>query len=173
MLSVLIQEHLETVNQFIEMPEEILSKRPVTGGWTAFECIEHLNIYGRYYLPKVKSGLSSAPDKEDSMYKSGLMGNYFVNIMRPFPHGKKMSTLKKTDPKFQVLDISAVQEFRNQLLELQELIQISGGKDLRSKKIPMSIFPILKLQIGDILQMVIYHNGRHLDQAQRVLSIEK
>ena len=33
---------------------ELLQSRPEENKWSAIECIEHLNMTGRYYLPKIQ-----------------------------------------------------------------------------------------------------------------------
>ena len=41
--------------------------------------------------------------------------------------------------------------------------------DLGKIKIPISIAPFVKIKLGDTLRFIVYHNERHIVQAQNIL----
>jgi uncharacterized protein (DUF2249 family) len=48
-----------------------------------------------------------------------------------------------------------------------ELLEIARSKNLNRIRTSISISKLIKLKLGDTLRVVIYHNGRHLQQALR------
>ncbi len=71
-------------------PHAILLQQPAPGSWSAIQCLEHLNGYGRYYLPAIDEAFRkflaqnrTVPDH----FKSGWLGNYFTQSMAPKPDG--------------------------------------------------------------------------------------
>ena len=51
--------------------------------WSALECLEHLNLYGDFYLVEIEKQILKSTRKAMPMkFKSGLLGNYFANLMK-------------------------------------------------------------------------------------------
>ena len=47
--------------------------------WSILECLEHLNLYGDFYLVEIEKQIIANQGKGTSaVFKSGLLGNYFA-----------------------------------------------------------------------------------------------
>ena len=63
-----LEEQTETfLNQAISewqmlQPAKLL-KQPGENKWSAAQCLEHLNSYGRYYLPAIESAINKAKQR--------------------------------------------------------------------------------------------------------------
>lgn len=104
-------------------------------------------------------------------FKPGLMGNYFVKMIKPKSDGRipsPMKTMKKFVPDLKVNDNT----IRNFLADQQSIInalELSKELDLNKIKIPSAIGSIVTFKLGDAFRFLIGHNQRHIIQAKRVL----
>ena len=74
------------VKTWQNMPLNDFHKKANPESWSAAQCIEHLNMYGRYYIPALRKAIDLAENKgfqPNETYKSGWIGNYFYNLMLP------------------------------------------------------------------------------------------
>lgn len=158
------------VTTFQNLDAPTLLKPSASGGWSIAQCLEHLNSYGDYYLPHIQTRLSNNLHAAPNPYfKSSWLGNYFIKMMLP-GSGKKYPAMKKHMPKKDLDPYKVVATFIHQQELLLSYLEMAKTKDLNAIKIPISIFPFIKLKSGDVFQFIIAHNQRHLEQAKRNLS---
>lgn len=168
-LSNYSQDHLRRAERLQALDFQTLSKRPNTQSWSANDCAQHLNMYFDYYLPEIKRRLESAPKGQAKHFKAGLLGDYFAKSMFPQEELNTMKTLKKTNPLNFESNKNALPNLINNLKEMQALLIKLEKFDLARIKTSISISSLIKLKLGDTLRVVIYHNERHLRQAERAL----
>ncbi|HZI00798.1 MAG TPA: hypothetical protein VEX63_06600, partial [Flavisolibacter sp.] len=60
-----------------------LTLAPEEGKWSATQCLEHLNIYNRYYLPAIEKAMAESPKEKNGWFVPGFLGNYFTRMMMP------------------------------------------------------------------------------------------
>lgn len=160
-----------------DLEEEILNVRPEKNKWSALECVEHLNMVGRYYLPRMEAEINKAilkGSKSQIEFKSGFMGNYMYNAMKPTSDRSiqnKMKTFKSVNPaeKYNMSKLDAeivIKNFKEQQQQYLNLLEKGKQVDLNSVKITSLIGPILKLKIGDVYRFLLGHIERHLIQAE-------
>ncbi|GJM33307.1 MAG: hypothetical protein DHS20C18_23080 [Saprospiraceae bacterium] len=139
--------------------------------WSILECLEHLNLYGDYYLKEIEARIIKAEKAPQATpFKSGLIGNYFVNLIRPKEAGiKKIKALKEMNPMDSKLSTTTLDRFFKQQARLLSLLQSAGKVDLTKVKTGITFTKLIKLRLGDTLRFVVYHNERHLLQAKRVM----
>lgn len=159
--------HQKDLEALSSLSDQELQSKPGPEAWNAIECIEHLNRYGRFYLPEIKKRLQNSSAKPAETFKSGLLGDYFAESMLPKPGFKTMNTFKVMNPLNADLDHSALHEFSDQLKEILELLEMARYKNLNRIRTSISISKLIKLKLGDTFRVVIYHNERHLQQALR------
>ena len=162
--------NLNAVAQFKTLSEQELNWKESAGSWSVLECIEHLNLYGDFYLPEIKRRIAVASTGgNSSKFKSGLLGNYFAESMLPKEKLNKMKTFKDKNPSGSKLERNVLQRFTDQQKEMLDLLNKARKVDLSKVKTAISISRLLKLRLGDTFRVVIYHNQRHIVQAERVL----
>lgn len=151
---------------------ELLLANPARGKWSVAQVLEHLNSYGRYYLPAIeKSLLVNKPNKE--RFTPGWLGNYFTIMMKPGVDGKisnKMSAPKNHRPSTD-LDIKPVMDtFLQQQQQLLDLLEMAKQKDIGAIKTPISISRFVKLKVGDTFRFFVAHEQRHFLQIANVIN---
>jgi len=161
--TIIIQSDLEILADY---STENLNKRASSDSWSALECIAHLNIYGDFYIPEIQKNIATTSFKSPSQFvKGGILGNYFVKMVGPLEHSKKMKTLASTNPIGSNLDFSTLVKFKAQQEEILQLLELAGKIDLNKTKTAISIAKWIKIRLGDAFRVVIYHNQRHMIQA--------
>lgn len=160
-------------DKFANLSDTELNWRPAANKWSILECLQHLNLYGDYYLPAIKENLASTKHITPvTIFKSGTIGNYMANSMKPGPKMKKMKTPADKNPLNSSLDVAVIKNFIGQQNELLDLLEESRLIDIQNTKIPISLTKYLKLRLGDIFRFTVHHNDRHIVQAENVASMQ-
>lgn len=165
-------EHLKTFSA------EQLNYRKSDNSWSMLECIEHLNLYGRFYIPEITKRLeeyaknSFAKKQQNIYFRSGWLGNYFAKSMLPKDKPNKMKTFQSMNPIHSKLEVSVIDEFITQQSELLQLLRKAETADLTKIKTGVSISKWIRLRLGDTLRVVIYHNMRHIEQVRRIINYQ-
>jgi len=174
----LLAELDTSVNEIIKVAEtdfatyssRELNWKPTPEKWSVLECLEHLNIYSRYYNPAMakaiqeKSNLVFVDD-----FKSGWLGDFSVKSVHP-DNTKKQKTLKRLDPTQSELPETVLEDFIKHQQQLREIISKSASVNLNKIKIPAEVAKLMKLRLGDCLRFVVVHEQRHILQAKNVLN---
>ncbi|GAB3299474.1 DinB family protein [Hymenobacter tenuis] len=155
-------------HELCSLPPDAMNFKPAPGSWSVLECIEHLNRYGRYYLPALAKALSRSKLNTASNEEVGFswLGRKSYEMVRP-DNGATHKTLARMNPARSHLTREVLTEFLEQLAELQRLLRAAAGIPLNQKVVPIEFFKLLKLQLGEALLFVVAHCQRHMAQAQR------
>lgn len=171
----LIQDLIErtriNINQaekFKNLPTEKLNWRVAQESWSILECFEHLNLYGDFYIPEIKKRIENKNKLSKENFKSGFFGNYFAKSMLPKERMNKIKTFKNKNPICSKLDKTTIERFISQQEEMLNLLDKSRKIDLNKTKTAISISKLIKLKIGDTFRVVVYHNERHIVQANKI-----
>ena len=171
----LIQSLLEQTRQIINQIEKLktyelqtLTWKENETSWSILECLEHLNLYGDFYLPEMENKIKNSTTKTDIEFKNGILGNYFAKSMLPKEKLNKMKTFKDKNPLNADLDKTVIDKFINQQIKLLDLLNQSRNVSLNKVKIQTSISSLIKLKLGDTFQFFINHIIRHLKQIDRI-----
>lgn len=162
-------EHLQYAKTLLLKPENELNFRVSADSWSALECLEHLNRYGNFYIPEITQRISSSKTTSKPDFKPGILGNYFAKSMLPKEKLNKMKTLKVMNPIHSELNKEVIHEFIKQQQQLLDILERAGAVDLEKTKTAISISKLITLKLGDTFRFVIYHNARHIAQAERIL----
>lgn len=166
----LTQEHLAFAESLLLKTDAELNKRLTNESWSVLECLEHLNLYGNFYLPEIKNRIETSTTKTTTEFKSGWLGNYFAQSMLPKENLNKMKAFKSMNPIHSSLSKNTVTVFIDQQKQLLDLLNASRNVNLNKVKTNISITTLIKLKLGDTFRFIIYHNKRHVVQAQKVLA---
>jgi len=162
--------HLKQAAYLQSLPMAIVNANPGLQQWSACRCLWHLNSYGEYYLPKLEEGIAQQTEPAVD-YQSSWLGNQFTKLMEPKVGGMKFKAFKKHVPPSILDDKKQIEIFIQQCVSLQQLLAAAKTKNLNAIKIPITIAPIIKLNAGDVIQFLVAHNERHLQQACRAVDI--
>ena len=167
-----VEKHMEhAIRVFQNLPAGTLLAPAATGGWSIAQCLDHLNSYGHFYLPQIRAGLARPrPGAAAGTFQSTWLGAWFTRSMDPATGKKKYKALKGHIPAADLDAAAVVAEFIRQQEELLACLSSCRQADLNAVKIPLTISRWIKLRLGDVLQFLIAHNERHVQQANRNLA---
>lgn len=163
------QQLREVLEVYQNLPDSQLLQPSATGGWSIASCIEHLNTYAAYYLPRIEQKLRHQPDTIQAEFKHSMIGRYFIGMMDPDKGRKKYRALKYHQPNSHKLPLQILSDFLDHLEHLERLLMMARSKDIQRIKIGTSISYFVRLNGGDAIKFLLTHNRRHLNQARKNL----
>jgi len=153
-------------------PEPALKKRPARDGWSAAECVAHLNLTGEAYLPLVQSALAEARELGEpapERYRRDLLGWLLWRMSRP---GNR--TRVKTSPAFVPGGDDPLPSLIEHFDRLQDrqvaLMREADGLPLQKVKVRSPFDQRLRYSLYSVLTILPVHQHRHLLQAERVVT---
>ncbi|MBK9256826.1 MAG: DinB family protein [Saprospiraceae bacterium] len=161
-------QNAEFARSLKNLNDQQLNFRENPEKWSILECLEHLNLYGDYYIPAIKKAIQNSNSSTDEFFECGLLGNYFANTMLPKQKLNKMKTFKDKNPLNIDLDRNVIERFMQQQHTLIDLLEKSESISLNKVRINISISRWIKLKLGDTFRFVINHNIRHIRQIQDI-----
>ena len=167
----LTEKSIRSVKVFKELDVNQLNFKKSMEQWSILECIEHLNLYGDYYLPEIQKRMLESNDSSTAeIFKAGIIGNYFANLMK-VSNGKikKMKAPQDKNPVNSALTITTLDRFLKQQELLKVLLNKGRSVNLNKIKISISISKMVKLKLGDTFRFYVYHIDRHIIQAENQL----
>jgi hypothetical protein len=140
--------------------------------WSVIQILEHMNAYGRYYLPAIAKAIEEDYGQRNAWFEPGFWGNYFTKSMKPtnvHEVKNKMKAMKAyTFPNS--LNIDAVlKEFIDQQHILLGLLEKAKEKNLNTIRIPITLTSLIQLKLGDVFRFLVAHEQRHMIQARNTL----
>lgn len=165
----------KAISEWQMLPLEQWAHQPGTDAWSAAQCLEHLNIYGRHYLPAIEKAIQTGKSQGRTparTFRSGWLGAYFTRLMQPRPDGTlpgKMNAPKNAMPAPQPDARAMLAEFIDQQETMLHLLRLAEAVDLNILRVPISLTPWIRLKLGDTFGFVIAHMERHVLQAERAL----
>jgi hypothetical protein len=144
--------------------------RPEPGRWSIAECLEHLNVTARLYLPRLRAALEQARARQwfgQGPFRYGFIGTWFVKFTEPPPKTKVKAPKRFQPPPDQPLrqvtaDFLAFQE------EFLAFVRAANGVDLGRAKVPSPGLRWLRFGLGQGIALMTAHERRHLWQARQV-----
>ncbi|WP_430411932.1 DinB family protein [Kordia sp.] len=169
----LTRENLNAVESLKNQPIRLLNWKQDTTSWSVLECIEHLNRFGDFYIPEMTTKIETSVHKSSGVFKSNWLGKYFSKSVSYQEKLNKMKTFKPMNPLNSTLDIQTLEKFIDHQHQIIELLDKSKHVDLDKTKTTITISKLIKLRLGDTFRVVIYHNERHIKQAEKTLKMAK
>ena len=151
------------------------NKQPAPEAWSAADCVEHLNLTSRAYIPRLGEALDNARSMKQrtSEYRMELMGRVMTFMMRPMKHiGKfKIGRVKTTGP-FTPRGGQSREQLRSEFVRLQSdlitIVRSADGLPIDRVKI-QSPFGNMRYNAYSALEIVAQHEHRHLQQAEEAV----
>ncbi len=163
-----VDAQLQRAVQLLRLNDELLNRPSTTGGWSINQCFAHLVSYGDYYLPVLKNALRQQTDRnQESTFAGSWLGSYLTRIMNPQTGRTKFNAAKRHQPAVTRESRESVEAFIGQQYALQELLSLAKNANVSSVRVPLSIARWIRLPVGDILQFMVTHIERHVQQAER------
>ena len=147
---------------------ERLTARPGPKAWSAMECLEHLNISLRAFVPRLQAALAQArtlPPAEGQPMKLSGMARWLVWWLEP-PSRLRLPTTKPFVP-VEYAEARVLPQFVSLSRELAEMAEAAGGLRLDEVEIQSPFAENVRYSAYAAFRIIAAHNRRHLWQARR------
>lgn len=153
--------------------EEAWNRHPGPGRWSAADCVDHLNITSRAYLPLFRDALVEARQLRvgpTTHYRKDPLGWFMATMMGPMRHVGKFRFMKvKTTPPFVPKGGRTRGDLLSGFVQLQAdmitLIRAADGLPLDRVKVVSPFGGRMKYSAYSGMVIVARHQHRHIDQA--------
>jgi hypothetical protein len=150
------------------------SKRPGPNRWSAADCVEHLNLTSRAYLPLLRDATARAREiggGPQQHYRRDSLGWFMSMMIGPLHRlGKfKVGRIKTTAPfvpKGGQAPGQLLSEFVRLHADLVTLVRSADGLPLDHVKIVSPFGGRMKYNAYSALVIVARHEHRHIEQAE-------
>lgn len=179
-LSSLTEHFAEEVRtEYGSLSAHQLNWQPNDRTWSIAQCLAHLNAYYRYYIPVFKGKISNTRFTDTpefftssplgvAVYSSVKLGK-LKNVKRKLKSTKDYNPLVNTSLS---LD-NVIEEYIQHSKEYKEVLKEGAKINLRKTKCPLSLRPVVKLNLGDAFVFLTYHNERHVEQMNKVKNLKR
>ncbi|MFL5622106.1 MAG: DinB family protein [Gemmatimonadaceae bacterium] len=149
------------------------SRRPGNDRWSAADCVEHLNLTSRAYVPLLRDAIARARELggPTKRYRLDLLGRFMSMMIGPLHHiGKFRIGRVKTTPPFRPRGGETPEELLSDFVRLQAelitLIRSADGLPLDRVKIVSPFGGRMKYNAYSAIVIVARHEHRHIQQAE-------
>jgi hypothetical protein len=148
-----------------------LLRRPGDGRWCAAECVEHLNLSNRSYLPRIEEALRSPREKK--VTASGPFRlDWNARLLKYWLEPPTRLRLPTGAP-FKLINVqdaaAAFSDFKSLNAQLEEQLASARGLDLGGARIVSPFAQNVKYSVYSAFVLIAAHNRRHLWQAENAL----
>lgn len=149
--------------------------RPTPDSWSVCECLHHLVVTGEKVGHAIDLALERA-HREGRLsrgpFRYGRLGNWFVRQCNAdnFPKRRRVKTVKTYEPQAHQSVTNVLSAFDALQTNLIERIEASNGIDLARVRITSPATRLIRLSLGQWLELLVGHQERHLLQAREARS---
>jgi hypothetical protein len=167
------------LRDFTRLNSQQLNWREAPHKWSILECLAHLNYVADFYFPATQKAIKNAQQKGSKPQKTftrGWLGHYYVSKLRLRANNqikKHIDAPQKYVPSLddkQALNRQEVfDRFVDNQQRLQQFLTQATAINIEKTRVYAGAFGLVSIRLGDMLKILVYHDERHLVQAQRVL----
>lgn len=143
--------------------------QPAEGRWSPAECLVHLNLTTKAFLPLIDDALTRAPRQPPDPareYPKGVLATLFAWMMEP-PARIKVKTPPPFVPKVASGRADVLAEFERFQGELAARISAANSYDLSRLKVRSPFASRVSYSLIAAMAILLAHERRHLWQAER------
>ena len=156
------------------LSDEQFGWQPAPDAWSVAQCIDHLNVTARQYLPMLDEGVAEAIRR--GLYGAGpysydLVGRLMIYIVEPTTRRRaKAPKAFQPTPGRPRHDVMAA--FRAYQVQYVDRLRQANDLELARAHVASPAARWIRMPLGSCFAMTLAHERRHLAQARRVLSAE-
>lgn len=154
------------------LTEDQFNWTPAPGAWSVAECIDHLNVTARLYLPRLDEAIAAAIRR--GLYAEGpfthdLIGRLFLLSMEP-PAKLRVKAPQSFRPGARRARSEIMAAFRAYQVQFVDRLRQANGLDLRRAKVLSPGSTWIRMSLNSGFALMAAHERRHLWQARRVIA---
>jgi hypothetical protein len=158
------------------LPDDIWARRNDPNRWSVAECVAHLNLTGRAYVPLLREALDNArslPERDPRRYRRDLIGWVLSVTTGPLPRfGSKRLGRVRTTPTFvperDLPRARTLEEFDRLQAEQIDVARRSEGLAVHRVQIASPFDRRIRYNLYSALVILPRHQIRHIQQAESV-----
>ena len=166
------QSHLRRLTD--TLPDPDWNRKPAADRWSAAECVEHLNLTSRAYIPLLRDAVARAGEVRrapKTHYRHDALGWFLSKMFGPLRHLGKIRLVRvKTTPAFEPKPGRSRTEILSDFVRLQaaliSLVRSADGLPIDDVKIISPFGGRMRYGAYSALVIVSRHQHRHLEQAE-------
>jgi len=154
------------------LTDEQFRWRPDPDTWSIAECLDHLNVTARVYLPSLDEGISDAIRR--GVYGQGpFKYNWLGRLSVRFTDWRiRFTPPDDVQPAAGRTRREILAAFRAYQVQYIDRLRQANGVDLARARVRMPATSWVRIPLGSAFEMLLVHSHRHLAQARRVTEHE-
>ena len=150
------------------LSENQLGWKPAGKVWSVNECFQHINQVDTLYRPRIAGVLDEALEAPNARsFKFSLFCKLFGKFVQPDSRWR-VPTAPAFEPEQDQIGPESIQRFLDNQEALKALIMRAEGVDLNSNRLTSPITNLIRFSVGEALWVLVVHQQRHLQQAERL-----
>lgn len=144
--------------------------QPGAGAWSVAQCIDHLNVTARLYLPKLDEAIGAAMRRGlygQGPFRYSVIGRWLVRTQEP-PARMRTRAPKTFHPPPDRSRVEIMAAFRAYQVQYIDRLRQANGLDLARAHVSSPAFNWLRFSLGSGFALTAAHERRHLWQARNV-----
>lgn len=156
--------------QFISLTENQINWKPYEKKWSVGECLDHLVVTHKLYNSKIKElqPLFKDSDEGSFEFKHTFSGRMILKYVDP-NSTTKAKTFKVFKPSLREINTNIIGSFCEEVETMISFAEKLRGVDLTKIKISSPVTKLLRMNVGDVLLINLYHDKRHINQAEKIM----
>ncbi|MCH8033373.1 MAG: DinB family protein [Bacteroidetes bacterium] len=166
---------IDTANkQFNGLSGNQINWKPSEEKWSIGECIEHLAVTHKLYNSQIieLQLLFEDSDEGSFKFKHTFSGRMILKYVDP-NSTTRIKTFKLFKPSMRQINANIIRHFCEEVETMISFAEKLHGADLTKLKISSPVTKLLRMNVGDALLINLYHDKRHLNQAEKIINESK
>ena len=157
--------------QFGSLSENQINWKPSAEKWSIGECIEHLVVTQKLYNSKLTELQLLFEDLGEGSFKfkHTFSGRLILKYVDP-DSTTRTKTFKVFKPIIRQINTNIISSFCEGVETMISFAEKLHGADLTKLKISSPLTKLLRMNVGDALLINLYHDKRHLNQAEKIIN---
>jgi DinB family protein len=154
-----------------DLTEQQFNWAPGDGKWTVGQCLEHLNITHKKWLPDIEQAVKLARENGitgSGPYTYGYFSRLFLRILEPPVKRLKAGAPASFQPEKQLDRDEVVGRYLDHHERLTKILEDADGLNLSKVKVRSAFSNMIKYQLGMAFWIILAHDRRHIWQARQV-----
>jgi hypothetical protein len=152
------------------LSDAALNWQPNAQSWSIGQCLDHLVRTNDSALAAIRHTVESNRDelrtRAGEMQAAGWLSRWFVRSIGPDSNAKFRAPRKIVPVSSVTSDVLA--RFTGTQKMVQQFVMEFGNADLGALRYPNPLLPVVRWTVDSGLMILIRHNARHMQQAERV-----
>ncbi len=157
--------------QYISLKENQINWKPSEKKWSVGECIDHLVVTHKLYNSKIKElqPLAEVSGEGSFKFKHTFSGRMILKYVDP-NSTTRAKTFKVFKPSMRQINTNIIRSFCEEVETMISFAEKLRGVDITKIKISSPVTKLLRMNVGDVLLINLYHDKRHINQAEKIIN---